>query len=279
MPNNEPQLILSIPSGMITATSLGVSGLAWHRSPGSGKYFKGRAVFALLALKDGRPDFSYLDEGQWRDAMADTLSALEKTEQGKRTKTALSNNAFAVTPIDAFKSVHLIKTGGEALTMENGVEVARFENSGPVPDGMSPNEVARAAGQIEPRERLPRLYLVIAPIEIVVLSTLTPQEYAWYATHRPGKLFRQVVFTEIRADQPQLAAEAVFDSAREEMLQKTYKKTKTIVSGECFNSIPFTSWVGYDRREEGGLYIGDARRLTLWRFPERIPHAWTRALG
>ena len=55
-------LILSLPQGAITATNLGVEGFAWHRRPGSGKFFQGRTIFFDLALSNRRPDFTYPDE-------------------------------------------------------------------------------------------------------------------------------------------------------------------------------------------------------------------------
>lgn len=55
-------LILSLPQGAITATNLGVEGFAWHRRPGSGKFFQGRTSFFDLTLSNRRPDFTYLDE-------------------------------------------------------------------------------------------------------------------------------------------------------------------------------------------------------------------------
>ena len=66
-------LILSLPQGAMTATNLGIEGFAWHRRPGSGKFFQGRTIFFDLALSNRRPDFTYLDEGGWRDAMGDTV--------------------------------------------------------------------------------------------------------------------------------------------------------------------------------------------------------------
>jgi len=45
--------------------------------------------------------------------MKDTLNALSAMVPGKRTKTALSNNAFSCTPIDAYRHVYLGKTGGQ----------------------------------------------------------------------------------------------------------------------------------------------------------------------
>lgn len=56
-------LVLSIPEGNITATSLGIEGFARHRSPGSGKHFKGRKLLVELAVREMRPDFAFLDEG------------------------------------------------------------------------------------------------------------------------------------------------------------------------------------------------------------------------
>lgn len=273
------QLILSVPPGTITATSLGVDGFAWHRSPGSGKYFKGRTIFADLAMKDGKPDFKFLDEGGWRDAYNDCVVALEKAAGGKRTKTGLSNNAFSPTPIEAYGKLYLVKTGGETLELENAGEMARYTNQSDCHDGMSPDQVAAAAGLPPQPRRVPRLYMVFAPVEFILLSTLTPEEYVWYATHRPGKKFRQLLFTELRADQSHLAAEAVFEQARREMAERASKKTKTILAGDCFNAVPFNAWIGYDRRERGGVYAGDPHKIVLWRFPEKIPHNWERAAG
>ena len=45
---HESQLVLSIPQGVTTATSLGIDGRALHYSPGSGKHFKGRKLFVEL---------------------------------------------------------------------------------------------------------------------------------------------------------------------------------------------------------------------------------------
>lgn len=273
------QLILSMPAGTITATSLGVEGFAWHRSPGSGKYFKGRTAFVELALDGLRPAFEYLDEGGWRDARGDTVVALEKAAQGKRTKTALSNNAFSATPISAYRNVYLGKTAGEVLKLEGGETLASFSNSAPVRDGMAPNEIAKLLNLSTPDRRTPHLYLVFAPIEFLLLTSLTPEEYVWYATHRPGKKFRQTLFTELRSDQYHLAAAAIFNAAREELTLKATKKTKTIATGDCFANVPYSAWVGYDPGEQGGLYAGDENHIALWRFPQRIPRAWDRADG
>ncbi len=271
-------LILSLPQGAITATNLGVEGFAWHRRPGSGKFFQGRTIFFDLALSNRRPDFTYLDEGGWRDAMGDTLNALNAMVPGKRTKTALSNNAFSCTPIDAYRRCFLGKTGGEVMEMERAGEVTRFA-AADCHEAMTPDEVAAAIDQPGPATRQPRLYMVFCPVEFIVLSSLTPAEYAWYSTHRPGKIFRQVLFTELRADQTNLAAENLFVQARTEFQANTGKKTKTIVSADCINRVPFPAWVGFRREAEGGIYAGDKTRVSLWRFPAEIPHAWERAEG
>ncbi len=271
-------LILTLPQGANTATSLGVEGFAWHRSPGSGKYFLGRTLFVDLALKEGKPAFKYFSEGDWRDAQADTSSALDSVAKGKRTKTAISNGSFNCTPIDSYQKVYLGKTGGELLELEKFGELAHFK-AADAHEGMSPEEIAKAVGLPTQQKRVPRLYMVLAPIEFILLSNLTPEEYVWYATHRPGKVMRQVVFTELRADQSHLAAERVYESARADLTGKDNKKTKTIVTGECLSRVPFTAWVGYDREAPGGLYVGDREKVHLWRFPERIPRNWERAAG
>ncbi len=275
---SEIHLILSIPQGVITATSLGVDGLAWHRSPGSGKHFKGRKLFIELAVEDGRPDFEYLDEGGWRHAEEDTISALAAAAAGKRTKTALSNNAFSCTPIEAYRRVYLVKTGGEVMEMEPGGQLHVFKTS-ECREEMSPAEVAHAAGCPTPKERRRHIYLVMCPIQLLLVSNLTPVEYAWYATHRPGKVFRQVIFTELHTEQSQLAAQSRFTDARLELELQPDKKTKTIVSEDCLNEVPFHMWVGYRRRNEGGLYVADQQHIGLWRFPAEIPLAWERAVG
>lgn len=274
----EVNLILTIPQGVVTATSLGIEGLARHRSPGSGKHFVGRAVFADLALVDARPDFSFLDEGGWRDANGDAQAALTAVSSGKRTKTALSNNAFSATPVNAYRCCFLVKTGGEVMAMDPRQELVQFPAE-TCQEGMTPAQIASVLGRPEPPERRPRLYMVLSPIELLMLSNLTPEEYAWYATHRPGKMFRQVMFTELQTDQGHLAAESRFSDAREELVRTPTKKTKTIVFEDCINRVPFHSWVGYDRSAAGGLYVGDRHHLGLWRFPAEIPRAWERVSG
>jgi len=272
------KLILTIPQGVITATSLGVEGLAWHRSPGSGKYFHGRKVFVELAVRDGRPDFAYLDEGGWRDADGDTATALAACAGGKRTKTALSNNAFSCTPLGAFRKVYLVKTGGEVLEMAPGLALHRFAGH-ECREEMLPDDVARAAGLLAPPARKPRHYMLLSPIELLLLSNLTPEEYAWYATHRPGKVFRQVVFAELNADQPHLAAQSRFADARTQLQAQPGKKTKTVVSEDCHGAVPYHTWVGYDDSAAGGLYMADRTQIGVWRFPAEIPRAWERATG
>ncbi|HEY3447943.1 MAG TPA: hypothetical protein VGK67_16425 [Myxococcales bacterium] len=271
-------LLLTVPQGSVTATNLGIEGYTWHRSPGSGKYFQGRHVLVDLALEEGKPAFKFLDEGSWRDAQADTLSALAATVGGKRTKTALSNNAFSCTPVDAYRHIYLVKTAGETLPLENAGTLATFKDS-PCNEGISPDQLAAAVGLPAQTARAPRLYMVLAPVEFIVLSNLTPAEYVWYATHRPGKVFRQVMFAELRADQAHLAAEAVYSAARDELSQKGNKKTKTVVTGESINRVPFGAWVGYNREAQGGLYVGDAKKVSLWNFPQSISRSWDRAHG
>jgi len=274
----DTNLILTIPQGVITATSLGVEGLATHRSPGSGKHFQGRKILADLSLKQGQPDFLFRDEGGWRDTMGDTRAALEAVTGGKRTKTALSSNGFSCTPVDALEKMYLVKTGGDVLELEKSADQIKF-SSNECGEHMSPSDIALAAGCPEPAKRTPRLYLVICPLELVILSNLTPEEYAWYATHRPGKMFRQVVFTELKSDQPQLAAYSRYLDARSELQQDPKKKTKTVVSEDCMSQVAFESWVGYDHEDRAGLYVADRDQLDLWRFPAEIPRTWERASG
>ncbi|MCC6527307.1 MAG: hypothetical protein IT373_31955 [Polyangiaceae bacterium] len=273
---SERRLILSIPHGILTATTHTVEGYAWHRRPGSGKYFQGRTILVNLAVANGKPDFRLLDEGGWRDANADTAAALAAVGEGKKTKTALSNNAFSCTPVAAYREIYLVKTGGELLALEGPQEVARFA-AAKCDEEMSPTDIARAIGQPQPARREPRLYMTLAPVEMLVLSNLTPAEYTWYATHRPGKVFRQVMFAEVDFDPKYLVAEAVYDGAKEQLASDADKKTKTVMLGDCLNKVHFAAWVGYDREAEGGLYVGDAEELEVWSFPKRIPRAWERA--
>ena len=270
-------LVLAVPQGSIIATSLGIDGLAWHRSPGSGKYFQSRSILIDLAITpEGRPAFKFLGEGDWRDADADASAALSAVASGKRTKTALSNNAFSCTPIAAYQGMYLTKTGGEMLEMKQSIPLAEYRQS-VCHEGMTPNEIAEGLGLPQPTKRVPRLYMVFSPAEFIVLSSLTPQEYVWYATHRPGKKFRQVLFTELRADHAHLAAESVYDMARDELQQNVSKKTKTIVTGECINRIPFQAWAGYHHETTGGIYVGDQNGIGVWNFPDEIPWSWERA--
>lgn len=271
-------LVLSIPQGIITATSLGIEGFARHMSPGSGKHFRGRKLFVDLAVRDGRPDYGYLEEGGWRDAARDTRNALAAAASGNRTKTALSNNAFSCTPIDAYRDIFLVKTGGEVLRMDKGIRLHEFRTS-ECHEEMSPSEVAAAAGSPDQIVRTPRIYLVMCPIELLLVSNLTPVEYAWYATHRPGKVFRQVIFAELSSEQHGLAARSQFANARFELESQPAKKTKTVVSDDCINEVPFHSWLGYGRTTEGGLYASDSSHMMLWPFPGEVPASWENALG
>ena len=274
---SQAKLVLSLPQGIITATSLPVGDFARHRSPGSGKYFDGRSLLVDLAVEDGKAAFQFLDEGGWRDANGDATAALAAAQAGKRTKTALSNNAFSATPISAWRDVYLSKTGGEVLHMNPSTEVAVFKDF-ESHDSMTPDEIAKAIGQAPPAKRAPHLYMIYCPIEVLVLSNLTPAEYVWYATHRTGKRFRAVAFTEVHVDPGlRLTATSVLDEGRRDLAEHTTKKTKTIVFGDVFNRIPFTAWVGYDHEEQGGIYVGDSKSMRLWTFPEKIPRAWERA--
>ncbi len=275
---NDIRLVLSIPQGITTATSLGIEGLAKHHSPGSGKHFKGRKIFVDLAVENQQPDFTYLDDGGWRDALSDSKSALAAAADGNRTKTALSNNAFSCTPIEAYKRVFLVKTGGKVMEMDNGGQLHVFKSQNCHED-MSQSEVATAAGIPDQAERKTHLYLVMCPIQLLLVSNLTPVEYAWYATHRPGKVFRQVIFTELQTEHCRLAAQSRFTNARNEINTQPNKKTKTIVSGDCINEVPFHMWSGYKNRNEGGLFLADQEQIGLWRFPAEVPGAWDRARG
>jgi len=275
----QPNLIMTVPQGALTAISLGVEGYAGHRSPGSGKFFQGRTVFVDLATRDLKPDFTFLDEGGWRDTTVDTANAMALAAAGKRTKTALSNSAFNCVPVDAYRRCFLVKTGGHVLEMDPGVRLLDFPSHTYI-DNISADQIAATIGQPVPERRVPRLYLVLEPIEFVVMSSLTPMEYVWYATHRPGKIFRQILFTELGdVDRRSLAAETIFEEAYDKLLVKPGKKTKTVFVGDCLNRLPFHAWLGYDRKVDGGIYTGDRNGLTLWRFPDKIPAAWERAEG
>lgn len=269
----ESCLVLTLPVGNLTATSLGVAGYALHQRPGSGKHFIGHTVFAQL-----RPlaEFEFLDEGSWRAAADDAAMALRATDGGKKTKTALSNNALLTVPISAFSTLYLGKTGGELLALAGPTPLGTF-GAGDSEENMTPADVAAAIGQPMAAPRTPRLYMVLAPVQFLVLSSLTPTEYTWYATHRAGKCFRQVVFTELAFDPPNLVNQGRFHAAREELVTDPDKKTKTVVNGEIYNHVPFESWVGYDGAKPGGLYVGDRSCAQLWRFPQPIPFAWNRA--
>lgn len=274
----DSQLILSIPQGIITATSLGIEGLARHYSPGSGKHFKGRKLFVELAIKENQPDFKYLSDGGWRNAEADSVSALAALSSGKRTKTALSNNAFSCTPVEAYKKIYLVKTGGKVLEMEAAGQLHTFK-SHECHEEMSLAEVATAAGIPDDSQKQSHLYLVMCPIQLLLVSNLNPIEYAWYATHRPGKVFRQVIFTELQTYQTQLVAESRLTDGKHEMDVHPEKKTKTIVSGDCINEVPFQTWLGYNQKAEGGLYVADQEQISRWKFPDVIPSAWDRSIG
>lgn len=270
-------LILTLPSGMCVATSLGIEGLARHYSPGSGQVFRGRAIFIDLKIENRKPAFAYRDEGGWRDARGDTEAALAEVEV-KRTKTALSNNAFSLVPMEAFAGVWLVRTGGHVLQLAPADEVVRFAHHDWRAD-MTPTDIAALVGMPHQSARQPRCYMVLGPAELVILTNLTPAEYAWYATHCRGKQFRQVIFTEIVPDPRQLMAERSFEAAHAELVANADKKTKTIYYGGAYDRVPFKSWVGYDAPSQGGLYVADHERMMVHRFPEPIPGWWARADG
>ncbi len=268
-------LVLTIPQGAVIATGLGLEELAWHLSPGSGRHFRGRSIFVDLAVEAGKAAFDFLGEGAWRDAAADTAYAIDAVLKGKRTKTAVSNDGVNIVPIAAWRHCSLVKTGGELLMLENGGEIARYQTHD-CDEAMSPAEIAESIGQ-PAGQRTPRLYALLAPVELLVMSNLTPVEYAWYATHRRGKLLRQLVFAELRSDQTHLAARNQFDDARAELSSNPRKKTKSITREGLLNGVPFAEWIGYQREADGGLYFGDRNRLSVCRFPEKLPSKWEKA--
>ncbi len=271
-------LILNVPHGSVTATSLGIEGYALHRSPGSGKYFRGKNIMIDLALEGDRPAFRFLEEGGWRDPDGDAVAALAAVRSGKRTKTALSNDGFNVTPLSAYRRVHLVKTGGAVLPLDGPVRLLDYVNH-ECHEKLTPDEVARSIGQPPPAGRLPRLFMVLAPTQFLMLTNLTPEEYGWYATHRPGKIFRRLMFAELREEQDEIAASSRFDEARRELEADPEKKTKSVVFGECLNEVPFRDWVGYGEVVRGGLHVGDRDGMTLWPFPKAIPRTWDLTSG
>jgi hypothetical protein len=273
---SDVNLVLSLPTGVITATSLGVTGLAWHHSPGTSGKFHGHSVLADLALENSDPAFTYLDEGGWRDAMADTRMALAAARSGKRTKTAVSNTAFNCTPLSAYHRVYLAKSSGSLMELQPCEQIARFQGRASA-ENLSPNQIAEVAKLPAVEKRQPHYYLVISPVEMLVLSNLTPAEYVWYATHRTGKVLRQVLFTELSQHMRDLAATNVFETALQELTETPMKKTKTIMLGQCFARIPYSGWKGYRHEAPGGLYGGNCDGAVLWRFPKEIPHTFERA--
>ncbi len=275
---SQAQLIMTLPHGNVTATNLGVDGLAKRRSPGSGKHFRGRSIMVELACDGEKPDFAYLDEGGWRNPGADSVQALAGAKSGSRTKTALSNDAFNCVPLSAYRGCCLVKTGGESLAMGAPKQLASY-SSHDCHERMDSDEIARVIGQPAPAQRKPRLYMVVAPVQFIMLSNLTPAEYAWYATHRPGKIFRQVMFAELGHEELHMAAESRFQDAKRELLENATKKTKSIVFEDCLNQIPYQHWIGYHQKAEGGLYVADRSQLLLYPFPSAVSHAWEKAEG
>jgi hypothetical protein len=271
-------LILTLPQSALVATSLSIDELGWHRSPGSAKYFHGRSIFLELAHENGTPKFNFLEEGGWRDANGDTKAALGAILAGKRTKTALSNTALNATPVDALKSCHLVKTSGRGLQLDGPKPLYEFPTHA-CDESLSPAQVAERIGRPQQPTRPHRFFMILAPVEMLVLSDLTPIEYAWYATHRPGKVFRSVAFAElVGVTQRSVVAEGVLQDAITEISTKG-KKTKTLTSGDLLNRVPFQDWVGYGNPTEGGLYVADRNKIAVWRFPQTIPSSWSRAEG
>jgi len=270
---SETNLILTVPHGMIVATGLGLEGYAKHRSPGSGKYFRGKTIMVDLGLEAGRPSFRFFDEGGWRDAAGDTVAALAAVQAGKRTKTALSNNAFSVTPLSAYRRVFLGMTAGALLELGPAAPMIEYVNHA-CHEELTVEQVARSIGRPSPSPRPVRLAMVLAPVQFLLMTNLTPEEYAWYATHRPGKIFRQVLFTELATEHPEIVAASRYQEARAELTEHPTKKTKVIAVGEFLDDIPYRDWVGYKSPARGGLYAGDRNGLALWPFPASIPRNW-----
>ncbi len=271
------KLIATLPLGALVATSLSVEGLGWHRCPGSAKHFNGRSVFLELPHEGGRPSMEFLDEGGWRSPAHDIAEALKAAMGGKKTKTALSNNALHCISIDAVRRAYLVKTSGRALELKGPNELLRFANHS-CDEALTSDEVAARVGCPAPPERKPRFYLVLSPMEMLVLSNLSPEEYAWYATHRSGKIFRHLAFAELTGlAKHHLVADSVLAGAMDE-LTTTSKKTKTLASGGLLNQVPFTYWVGFNG-EEGGLYLADREHLVAWRIDKPVPSQWLRAEG
>jgi hypothetical protein len=267
------KLILTVPYGLVVATRLGIEGFAQHRSPGSAKYFRGKTIQIDLALEGDRPAFRFLDEGGWRDATGDSVASLAAVRLGKRTKTALSNDGFNVAPLSAYKRVFLVKTGAHMLEMDQPVQLLEFVKHA-CHEELTADQVAGSIGRPAPAVRTVRLYMIIEPIQFLVMSNLTPEEYAWYVTHRPGKIFRQVMFTELGAEDDEIVAASRYEEARSELTANPTKKTKVIALGEFLEDVPFRAWVGYKREKQGGLYVDDRNGISLWSFPAAIPRSW-----
>jgi hypothetical protein len=271
------KLIATLPLGALVATSLSVEALGWHRSPGSAKHFSGRSIFLELPHDNGKASMEFLDEGGWRNPATDIAEALEAAMGGKKTKTALSNNALHCISVDAVRRAYLVKTSGRALELKGPSELLRFSNH-TCHDALTPDEVAALVGRPAPAQRKPRFYLVLSPLEMLVLSNLSPEEYAWYATHRPGKIVRHLAFAELTGlPKHHLVADSLLAGAMDELITKN-KKTKTLTSGGLLNQVPFSYWVGFNGTE-GGLYLADRDHLVAWRIDQPVPSQWLRAEG
>ena len=95
-----------------------------------------------LSVRGGKPGFEYREEGGWRDTKEDTVAALAAAAAGRRTKTALSNQAFSTTPLTAWEQLYLAKSCGELLAMQDGGSVGLFSRH-ECSEGMTADEIAR----------------------------------------------------------------------------------------------------------------------------------------
>jgi len=117
-----------------------------------------------------------------------TRYRLLRVKAGSRTKTALSNDAFSCVPLSAYKGCYLVKTGGAVLPLGEAKQLATYGKHD-CHERMTGEQIAQLIGQPMTGTRTPRLYMIISPIQFVMLSNLTPAEYAWYATHDPERFF------------------------------------------------------------------------------------------
>lgn len=161
----------------------------------------------------------------------------------------------------------LVKTSAKALSLSGPEKVATFTNHVCDSD-LSTDEVSKAAGLPVPAQRLPRLYLVLAPVEFLILSNLTPEEYLWYSTHRAGNMFRQVMFTEVLPTSsrawPKASTRAPCASWKTSA-RRPRPCCRATASTTCRSA---SGW-GY-ASQSGGLYVGDRNHAMLAALP---PHS------